>query len=211
MVNVAGHRGRFITLEGIEGAGKTTQATALVEALARQGIDALATREPGGTAQAEAIRSLLVDPAARGIVPDAELLLVFAARAEHIAKVIRPALAAGKWVVSDRFTDATFAYQGGGRGIEAGRIAMLEQWVQGGLRPDLTLVLDLPVPAGRRRIRERRADRFEQEDNAFLERVRRAYLERARADPARCRIIDASRSPPETAASIRRVVLEGHG
>lgn len=201
-------RGRFITLEGIEGAGKSTQVTALVEELARRGIDAIATREPGGTPEAEAIRALLVDPARRSLGDDAELLLVFAARADHVERVIGPALRHGRWVVSDRFTDATFAYQGAGRGIAPRRIAVLEQWVQGDLRPDLTLVLDLPVSAGRARIRGRAADRFEGEGSDFFERVRAAYLERARARPERYRIIDARGSEAAIAASIRRAVAE---
>lgn len=206
-MSVGGRRGRFITLEGIEGAGKSTQIVSLMEELARCGIDALATREPGGTPEAEAIRSLLVDPANHSLGKDAEALLVFAARAEHIEKVIRPALDRGLWVVSDRFTDATFAYQGAGREIDSQRIAVLEEWVQGDLRPDLTLVLDLPVSEGRARIRGRRADRFEREGDAFFERIRAAYLERARAAPERYRIIDASASPALSAASIRRAVF----
>ena len=205
-MSIGTRRGRFITLEGIEGAGKSTQIAPLMEALRHHGVDALATREPGGTPEAEAIRALLVDPAYRSLYGDAELLLVFAARAEHIERVIEPALARGRWVVSDRFTDATFAYQGAGRGIAAPRIADLETWVQGDLRPDLTLVLDLPVSQGRARIRGRGVDRFEREDDAFFERVRSAYLARARAAPERYRIIDASRSRPDTATAIRRAV-----
>ena len=193
-------------MEGIEGAGKSTQIAPLMKELARWGIDALATREPGGTPEAEAIRALLIDPANRTLGKDAELLLVFAARAEHIEKVIRPTLERGVWVVSDRFTDATFAYQGAGREIASQRIAVLEEWVQGDLRPDLTLVLDLPVSEGRVRIRGRRADRFEREDNTFFERIRAAYLERARTAPERYRIVDASVSPALISASIRREI-----
>ena len=193
-------------MEGIEGAGKSTQIVSLMEELARRGIDALATREPGGTPEAEAIRTLLIDPANRSLGKDAEVLLVFAARAEHIEKVIRPALERGVWVVSDRFTDATFAYQGAGREIASRRIAILEEWVQGDLRPDLTLLMDLPVSEGRARIKGRRADRFEREDNVFFERIRAAYLERAGIAPERYRIIDASASPALTAASILRAV-----
>ena len=205
-MGTGGRTGRFITLEGIEGAGKSTQVAPLMKELARRGIDALATREPGGTPEAEAIRSLLIDPANRSLGRDAEVLLVFAARAEHIEKVISPALERGTWVVSDRFTDATFAYQGAGREVASQRIAVLEEWVQGGLRPDLTLVLDLPVSEGRARIRGRRADRFEREDNSFFDRIRAAYLERARTAPERYRIVDASVSPALTAASIRRAI-----
>ena len=195
-------------MEGIEGAGKSTQIPLLLDELARRGIDALATREPGGTPEAEAIRTLLLDPANPSLEPDAELLLVFAARAEHIAKIIRPSLEQGRWVVSDRFTDATFAYQGAGRNIAAHRIAALEEWVQGDLRPDLTLVLDLPVSVGRARIHGRRADRFERESSVFFERVRATYLERAREAPERYRVIDASDSPPAVAASIRRAMAD---
>ena len=205
-MDTGGQRGRFITLEGIEGAGKSTQVAPLVEELARSGIDAIATREPGGTPEAEAIRALLLDPAHRSLGKDAELLLVFAARAEHIEKVIRPALERGRWVVCDRFTDATFAYQGAGRGIGSPRVAVLEDWVQGELRPDLTLLLDLPVSVGQARIRARGADRFEREGSAFFERVRATYLERAREAPERYRIIDASESPSATSAAIRRAV-----
>ena len=205
-MDTGGQRGRFITLEGIEGAGKSTQVAPLVDALARSGIDAIATREPGGTPEAEAIRALLLDPAYRALGKDAELLLVFAARAEHIEKVIRPALRRGHWVVCDRFTDATFAYQGAGRRIGSPRIAVLEDWVQGELRPDLTLLLDLPVSVGQARIRARNADRFEREGSAFFERVRATYLERARTAPERYRIIDASESPSDTSAAIRRAV-----
>ena len=205
-MSAGGRRGRFITLEGVEGAGKSTQLVALMEELSRRGVDALATREPGGTPAAEAIRSLLLDPAHRCLGKNAEALLVFAARAEHIEKVIGPALERGTWVVSDRFTDASYAYQGAGRKIASRRIAVLEEWVQGGLRPDLTLVLDLPVSEGRARIHKRRADRFEQEDDAFFERVRAAYLERARAAPERYCIVDASTSPAHAAAAIRHAV-----
>ena len=205
-MSIGGRRGRFITLEGIEGAGKSTQIAPLMEELARRGIEALATREPGGTPEAEAIRSLVIDPANRSLGKDTELLLMFAARAEHMEKVIRPALEQGRWVVSDRFTDATFAYQGAGREIASDRIAVLEEWVQGDLRPDLTLVLDLPVSEGRARIRGRRADRFERESNEFFERIRTAYLDRARAAPERYRIIDASDSPSSTAAFICRAI-----
>ena len=177
-----------------------------MEELARRGIEALATREPGGTPEAEAIRSLVIDPANRSLGKDTELLLMFAARAEHMEKIIRPALDKGRWVVSDRFTDATFAYQGAGREIASDRIAVLEEWVQGDLRPDLTLVLDLPVAEGRARIRGRRADRFEGEDDEFFERIRAAYLDRARAAPERYRIIDATDSPSSTAGFICRAI-----
>lgn len=186
-------RGRFITVEGIEGAGKSTQMDAVRGFLDARGITVAVTREPGGTPLSEAVRGLLLDPGNRGMAADTELLLVFAARAEHIHKVIRPALNAGDWVLSDRFTDATFAYQGGGRGIPAERIAALEKWVQGELRPDLTLLLDLPVETGMARIADRgRPDRFEREERDFFQRIRDNYLERAAAEPGRFRRIDAS-------------------
>ncbi len=188
-------RGRFITLEGIEGVGKSTQAAFLAEHLRAGGRDVVATREPGGTSIGDRIRSILLDPAGEGPAEDTELLLMFAARAEHLARVIRPALAAGQWVVCDRFTDATYAYQGGGRGIAAERIERLENWVQGDLRPDRTFLLDLPVEEGLRRARgDRDGDRFEREQRDFFERVRRIYLERARAEPERYRVIDAGGS-----------------
>lgn len=201
-------RGRFITVEGIEGAGKSTQMEAVRGFLDAQGITVVVTREPGGTPLSEAVRGLLLDPGNRGMAADTELLLVFAARAEHIHKVIRPALDAGDWVLSDRFTDATFAYQGGGRGIPAERIAALEDWVQGDLRPDLTLLLDLPVETGMARIADRgRPDRFEREERDFFQRIRDNYLERAAAEPGRFRRIDAS-APLE---EVRREVLAALG
>lgn len=187
--------GRFITLEGIEGVGKSTQAAFLVEHLQRSGRDAIATREPGGTRIGDRIRTILLDPAGEGPAEDTELLLMFAARAEHLARVIRPALASGQWIVCDRFTDATYAYQGGGRGIAAERIERLENWVQGDLRPDRTLLLDLPVEEGLRRARGGcDGDRFEREQREFFERVRQTYLERAAAEPERYRVIDADGS-----------------
>jgi dTMP kinase len=185
-------RGQFITLEGTEGVGKTTNIDCIAGELERRGIAFVRTREPGGTPVAERIRAILLDPASEAIDPDAELLLIFAARAQHIATVIRPALDAGKWVLCDRFTDATYAYQGGGRGLSRDRIASLERDVQGSLQPDLTIYLDLPVEIGLARIDAAERDRFELEQRAFFERVRTAYLERARAQP-RFRIIDASR------------------
>jgi dTMP kinase len=201
-------RGRFISVEGIEGAGKSTQMGAIRDFLTATGRRVVVTREPGGTPLSEAVRELLLDPDNRGMSTDAELLLVFAARAEHLHKVIVPALDAGDWVLSDRFTDATFAYQGGRRGAEAARIGALEQWVQGDLRPDLTLLLDLSVEAGMARIAGRgQADRFEREDQAFFERIRATYLQRAAAEPLRFRRIDAS-APVE---AVSREVLDAVG
>ncbi len=185
-------RGRFVTVEGIEGAGKSTQMDVIRQYLEERGISVVMTREPGGAPLSEAVRTLLLDPDNRGMSSDTELLLVFAARAEHLHKVIRPALESGDWVLSDRFTDATFAYQGGGRGIEAARIAILEEWVQGRLRPDMTLLLDVPVETGMTRIAGRgKPDRFEREDRQFFQRIRDSYLQRAAAEPQRIRLIDA--------------------
>ncbi|MGD8407542.1 MAG: dTMP kinase [Thiohalophilus sp.] len=185
--------GYFITVEGGEGVGKSSNL-AFIEAWLREaGKEVVMTREPGGTGLGEKIRELLLDANQTGMAVDTELLLMFAARAQHLNEVIKPALAAGKWVVCDRFTDATYAYQGGGRGVDLQRIAQLEQWVQGNLRPDLTLLLDLPVQQGLQRAGQRSApDRFEQEQQHFFERVRETYLIRARQEPNRFRVIDAA-------------------
>jgi len=185
-------KGLFVTLEGPEGAGKSTNREYLAERLRACCVDVVLTREPGGTPLAERIRELLLTPADEPMAVDTELLLVFAARAQHLAQVIRPALERGAVVLCDRFTDATYAYQGGGRGLSIERIAQLEAFVQGELRPDLTLIFDLPVEVGLARAAARgRLDRFEQEGLRFFESVRRAYLERAKAAPSRYRIIDA--------------------
>ncbi|MBM3106576.1 dTMP kinase [Pseudomonas arcuscaelestis] len=187
--------GLFITLEGPEGAGKSTNREYLAEHLRAQGLDVVLTREPGGTPLAERIRELLLAPSDEKMDADTELLLVFAARAQHLAEVIRPALARGAIVLCDRFTDATYAYQGGGRGLSLERIATLENFVQGALRPDLTLVFDLPVEIGLSRAAARgRLDRFEQEGQAFFEAVRQAYLARAQATPQQYKLIDAAQS-----------------
>lgn len=186
-------RGRLISLEGGEGAGKSTLLAGLRAYFARQAIAIEYAREPGGTPLGEAIRALVLDPAHRGMAAETELLLMFAARAELVHAVLRPALAAGRWVLCDRFTDASYAYQGGGRGIAAARIAELERIATQGLQPDLTLLLDLPVAAGRRRASQRGdADRIEAERDDFFERVRGVYRERARAEPRRFRVIDAN-------------------
>ena len=185
--------GLFITLEGPEGAGKSTNREFIAEHLRQSGIDVLLTREPGGTPLAERIRELLLAPSDEPMASDTELLLVFAARAQHLDQVIRPALARGAVVLCDRFTDATYAYQGGGRGIDPQRIAALETWVQGELRPDLVIVFDVPVELGMARARARsELDRFEREQQDFFEAVRASYLQRAAADPQRYRVIDAS-------------------
>ena len=186
--------GLFITLEGPEGAGKSTNREYLAERLRNAGIDVVLTREPGGTPLAERIRELLA-PSAEAMCADTELLLVFAARAQHLAEVIRPALARGAVVLCDRFTDATYAYQGGGRGLSQERIASLETFVQGSLRPDLTLIFDLPIEVGMARASARgRLDRFEQEGRTFFDAVRSTYLKRAEAEPARYRLVDAAQS-----------------
>lgn len=186
-------RGLFITVEGGEGAGKSTNIELIAERLQAAGVDFLLTREPGGTPLAEAIRDVLLAPRDEVVAENTELLLMFAARAQHIHQVIEPALAAGRWVVCDRFTDATYAYQGGGRGVSEQKIADLEQWVQGDLRPDYTILLDLPVAVGMARAAERgELDRFEREQQAFFENVRQAYLSMAARYPQRYRLVDAS-------------------
>jgi len=187
--------GLFITLEGPEGAGKSTNRDYLATRLREQGIDVLLTREPGGTPLAERVRELLLAPSEEPMAADTELLLVFAARAQHLAQVICPALARGAVVLCDRFTDATYAYQGGGRGLSEVRIEVLENFVQDTLRPDLTLVFDLPVEVGLARAAARgRLDRFEQEGQSFFEAVRQTYLRRAALQPQRYYILDAAQS-----------------
>ena len=205
------HRGVFITLEGGEGAGKRTQVAAVQRWLERAGRNVLVTREPGGTDVGERIREVLLH--ARGTMSvEAEALLMFAARAEHIARVIRPALDQAKWVVCDRFTDATYAYQGGGRGLAAARIALLEDWVQGNLRPDLTILLDVPTDIGLGRAGQRGVlDRFEREERDFFERVRKAYLAAAARDPKRIRIVDASADEAEVTRRIAAILQERFG
>ena len=186
-------RGRFITLEGLEGVGKSTHMEFLRRSLEAEGLTVRMTREPGGTPGADEIRNTLLKVRNEGFDPMAELLLMFAARALHVENVIRPALAAGTWVLCDRFVDASYAYQGGGRGIPAGRIAALERMVLKGLKPDLTLLLDADVDVGMARVRSRGAlDRFEREQDAFFRRVRRTYLARARKEPRRIKVVDAS-------------------
>ncbi len=200
-------RGKFITVEGVEGVGKSTNMAFIARFLRERGMDVVETREPGGTPTGEAIRELLLDARRTDIHTDTELLLMFAARAQHLAELIRPALERGQWVLCDRFTDATYAYQGGGRGVPAARIAVLEDWVQGELRPDLTILLDLPVGDGLQRAAGRsEPDRFEQEQQAFFERVRAAYLARAEAAPQRYRVIDASPQLTEVQARLRAVL-----
>lgn len=186
-------RGQFITFEGTEGVGKSTQLANAAKTLERLGIDYIVTREPGGTPMAEAIRELLLAPREEPVSDMTELLLMFAARAQHLHIRILPELNAGRWVLCDRFTDATFAYQGGGRGVPADRIAQLESLVQGDFRPDQVILLDAPVETGMTRARDRgELDRFEQETIAFFERIRQTYLRRAAADADRYHIVDAA-------------------
>ena len=186
-------RGRFITVEGSEGVGKSSNLAFIEDFLRKAGINIVRTREPGGTSLGESVRELLLDARQTAMCDDMELLLMFAARAQHLAEVIRPALEAGQWVLCDRFTDATYAYQGGGRGVPMERIQVLEDWVQGEQRPDHTLLLDMPVADGLQRAGARsEPDRFEQEQHAFFERVRETYLAQAKAEPGRIHVIDAS-------------------
>ena len=186
-------RGKFITLEGIEGVGKSTQLEHVADLIRAAGNSVICTREPGGTPLAEDIRDLLLTPSDEQVPPSGELLLMFAARAVHLENLIRPALLRGDWVVCDRFTDATYAYQGFGRGMARAEIGMLERLVQGELRPDLTILLDTPVEVGLARARKRgEPDRFESEKAQFFERVRCGYLEIAAAEPDRVRVVDAA-------------------
>jgi len=197
--------GLFITLEGIEGAGKSTVARWVCEWLARRAVRATLTREPGGTPLAERVRAIVLERGAEAVSPVSETLLMFAARAVHLTNLIRPALARGDWVVCDRFTDATRAYQGSGRRVDPALIGALAQAVHGDLAPDLTLLLDLPVTVGLARARARSgsaSDRFETETVEFFERVRAGYLAIARAEPARVRIIDAAAALPEVERQI---------
>ena len=201
--------GLFLTFEGPEGAGKSTNLQIFAQALRQAGCDPLVTREPGGTPVAERIREVLLSHHEEAVCSDAELLLMFAARAQHLHQLIIPALKQGRVVISDRFTDATYAYQGGGRGVDSQRIAVLESWVQAELRPDLTLIFDVPVEVGMSRARARSAlDRFEVEQQDFFERVRRTYLDRAAAHPERYRIIDASGDLDQVAAAMQPVIDE---
>lgn len=194
----------FITIEGIEGVGKSTCLTYIQQYLQETHIDFVLTREPGGTAVAEAIRQILLHHENEEMTHEAELLLMFAARSQHIAHVIRPALAAGQWVICDRFTDASYAYQGGGRGMPESQIATLEEWVQGELRPDLTILLDAPVEFALNRAKGRSApDRIENSGLAFFEQARKTYLARAKANPTRYHIIDATQSLEVVKAEIK--------
>ncbi|MEO8739494.1 MAG: dTMP kinase [Casimicrobiaceae bacterium] len=198
------HRGLLITVEGIDGAGKSTHLPWLRERLERQGRRVWLTREPGGTALGERLRDVLLH---EPMVPLAETLLMFAARREHCEREIWPRLAAGEWVVCDRFTDATFAYQGGGRGVDTARIAELERSALDSTRPDLTIIFDVPVAVGRARLAKGRVlDKFERQQAEFFERVRATYLARAVAEPLRCRVVDSTRSPDDVRAQLDAIV-----
>jgi dTMP kinase len=202
--------GRFITLEGIEGAGKSTVAKFVREWLEERGIKVVLTREPGGTPLAERVRQLVLDRQGEPITPTTETLLMFAARGLHLENLVRPSLARGEWVVCDRFTDATRAYQGAGRGVSSDWIERLAGEVQRGLNPDCTLLLDLPVTIGLERVRKRSGaiptDRFEEEPAKFFVRVRDAYLQLARAEPKRIRIVNASGTLPEVQRQVSDVL-----
>lgn len=196
--------GKFITLEGTEGAGKSTNLNFIKTWLTEQGVEVMTTREPGGTDIGEAVRDLLLNQAYTEMHADTELLLMFASRAQHLQEKILPALAAGKWVISDRFTDASYAYQGGARGMGFERIADIERWVQQGVQPDTTFLFDLPIEIGMARVASRgnETDRFEQEKHDFFKKVRDAYLMRANQTPARYEILDASQSLEAVQAAI---------
>jgi len=196
-------RGKFLTIEGQDGAGKTTNVAVMRDYLSSQKIDFIQTREPGGTVFGEKIRELILNSLDDQIGDKAELLLMFAARAQHIETVIEPALAQGKWVLCDRFTDASYAYQGAGRGIDPADILLLETCVQKGLTPDLTLILDLPSEVGESRAGQRSTpDRFEQQKMDFKQRVRTCYLQRASAEPERIKVIDASQDRDTVAQQV---------
>lgn len=200
-------RGKFLTIEGTEGVGKSTNLAFVRDWLLTRGIEVIVTREPGGTPLAEEVRGLLLSKREETVDETAELLLVFAARAQHLAQVIRPALARGAWVLSDRFTDATYAYQGGGRGLSKSTIEQLEQLVQGDLRPDLTLILDIDVELGLNRARQRgELDRFESETIGFFEKVRAAYRQRAGAAPERYAVVDAGKTLADVQVEIDAVL-----
>ncbi|HVF34892.1 MAG TPA: dTMP kinase [Candidatus Saccharimonadia bacterium] len=195
--------GRLITFEGGEGAGKSSVLAAVRKLLERRCVEHRVTREPGGTPLGEAIRALVLDPAHPSMCAEAEVLLMFAARAQHVAETIRPALEAGLWVVSDRYTDASYAYQSGGRGLAPARIEELERWAAFGVRPDRTFLLDVPVAEGLRRIAARgESDRMERETIEFFERVRTTYLARAQREPGRFRVVDATQPLEGVVASV---------
>ncbi|RUM78986.1 MAG: dTMP kinase [Candidatus Thioglobus sp.] len=201
-------RGKFITIDGVEGAGKSTQIEFICEYLKAKGVDVILTREPGGTDIGEKIRTLLLSNSTGKMHADTELMLMFAARNEHIQNKIMPALKQGDWVLSDRFTDASYAYQGGGRGLDVSRIAQLEQWVSQDFTPDMTLLLDVPVEIGMSRVESRgKKDRIELEATDFFNRVRQAYIDRSEQFPERIKLIDSSQTVEHTKQQIK-VILD---
>lgn len=198
--------GKFITFEGVDGAGKSTHIAAFADALRRHGKNVITTREPGGTALGEKLRELLLH---EPMHLETEALLMFAARREHLAQVIVPSLARGDWVISDRFTDATFAYQGGGRGLSIDKLTQLEQWVHGDIQPDLTLLFDVPLEVARERLQKTRdLDKFEQEQEDFFVRVRQVYLQRAAQFPKRIRVIDSTKPIDEISREIQKIAAQ---
>lgn len=198
------NRAKFITFEGVDGAGKSTHLAWFADTLRERGMDVLVTREPGGTPLGEKLREILLN---QPMQARTEALLMFAARMEHIELVIKPALQRGTWVVSDRFSDASFAYQGGGRGVPVEQLEQLERWVQAGFQPDLTLLFDIPIEVARQRLSNNATlDRFEQEQGSFFEKVRQAYLDRYRKNPGRFALIDASQTPHEVKAGLEKVI-----
>jgi dTMP kinase len=198
--------GKFITFEGVDGAGKSTHIAAFADALRRHGKNVITTREPGGTVLGEKLRELLLH---EPMHLETEALLMFAARREHLAQVIVPSLARGDWVISDRFTDATFAYQGGGRGLSIDKLTQLEQWVHGDMQPDLTLLFDVPLEVARERLQKTRdLDKFEQEQEDFFVRVRQVYLQRAAQFPKRIRVIDSTKPIDEISREIQKIAAQ---
>ncbi len=198
------NKAKFITFEGVDGAGKSTHLNWFAETLRQRGLDVLVTREPGGTPLGERLRDILLN---QPMHAETEALLMFAARLEHIEQVIKPALKRGTWVVSDRFSDASFAYQGGGRGVPLDKLEQLEHWVHADLQPDLTLLFDIPVEVARQRLSNNvTLDRFEQEKGAFFEKVRQAYLDRCKKNPQRFALINAAQSPEKVKADLERIV-----
>jgi len=195
---------KFITFEGVDGAGKSTHLAWFADTLRQRGIDLLVTREPGGTPVGEALREILLN---QPMHAETEALLMFAARREHVEQVIKPALQRGTWVISDRFSDASFAYQGGGRGVAVEKLEQLERWVHADLQPDLTLLFDIPVEVARQRLSNNVSlDRFEQEQSEFFDKVRNAYLARSQKNPARFAIIRAEKSPEEVKVSLEKII-----
>lgn len=202
-------KGKFISVDGVEGAGKSTQIGFIYDYLRGKNINVILTREPGGTDLGEQIRQLLLNVSTKSMNSDTELLLIFAARCEHIKQKIIPSLERGDWVLSDRFSDASYAYQGGGRGLDMLRIAQLEQWVLGDFAPDMTLLLDVSVQLGMSRIAKRaKKDRIEQENMDFFERVRATYIKRSKQFPERIRLIDASQDVAHTSRQIQTILKD---